>query len=792
MSKYVHNIVIFTMETFEEDIEKWGSRESFISYVKRTKNEIYFEITGYKFKIFVPENYPNGDDFMFVENVDKRIQWISEMNGYSVDRRPTLYKLLNYINKQYKKRLEQEDPSEQDYQIEQDNFRGVDDYEIELCEAKGRLEMALPSSKSRLSVDGSQPPTLFKGNVPGHILINEYLKLKNMYKDRDIKLEAVKNNPYHWNIKVSKFKNDSFDSKMKLLKGTFGYDYVEFEIDFHDTLYPNYPPAIKVVRPRLKNSLMHKISNMRMISIDYWTPTRQIEFIIEKLIDVVSKHGEIDIDDKINSLDNTDGSYTPLENQLIKLASLCDSQIEDDVDEEKYKMTVKIEVSKSTEKGPWKSGTGYGGGFSKKWDVNEYVKLQEEKNRLIQGQLTLIVNTLQNYNNMQEMSVIIKSSLLFKFIKSYLQGTTILEIQKNKNTYHTLFQIMSIASTSEFADMYIAGDISLYDVFEDIYEQAYKTKKITKQSDETIDMILTLHGLLEHVKEHKSKIKGDDTVEEHSDKLEDIYQEKMEELKFDTCTFAVHKFLNESKQSSKILNPGRIGTEVMSLSTSIPIHYDSSIFVRTCESNMQLLRVLITGPDKTPYDSGCFIFDAMIPSNFPNNSPSVLLVNTGGMRFNPNLYNTGKVCLSLLGTWSGSGGENWNPKTSTLSQVFISIQSQILTDSPFFNEPGYERYIGTPNGTVCSKNYNTNIRLYTMRHAILDVLNGKYTEFDEVIKNHFTMKKEYILKVCKQWTDEAIAYIPTAKKTGGHDAVSVTADDYKITFKKLEETLNKL
>lgn len=45
------------------------------------------------------------------------------------------------------------------------------------------------------------------------------------------------------------------------------------------------------------------------------------------------------------------------------------------------------------------------------------------------------------------------------------------------------------------------------------------------------------------------------------------------------------------------------------------------------------------------------------------------------MRFNPNLYNCGKVCLSLLGTWSGPG---WDPKTSTLLQVLISIQSLIM------------------------------------------------------------------------------------------------------------------
>lgn len=63
----------------------------------------------------------------------------------------------------------------------------------------------------------------------------------------------------------------------------------------------------------------------------------------------------------------------------------------------------------------------------------------------------------------------------------------------------------------------------------------------------------------------------------------------------------------------------------------------------------------------------------------------VLLKTTGSgrVRFNPNLYNCGKVCLSLLGTWQGPG---WDPIRSTLLQVLVSIQSLIMVDDPYFNE----------------------------------------------------------------------------------------------------------
>lgn len=73
------------------------------------------------------------------------------------------------------------------------------------------------------------------------------------------------------------------------------------------------------------------------------------------------------------------------------------------------------------------------------------------------------------------------------------------------------------------------------------------------------------------------------------------------------------------------------------------------------------------------------------------------------MRFNPNLYNCGKVCLSLLGTWSG---EKWNPEVSSMSQVINSILFLIFVEHPYFNEPGYQSSQGTPSGDKQSEAYN--------------------------------------------------------------------------------------
>lgn len=94
-----------------------------------------------------------------------------------------------------------------------------------------------------------------------------------------------------------------------------------------------------------------------------------------------------------------------------------------------------------------------------------------------------------------------------------------------------------------------------------------------------------------------------------------------------------------------------------------------------------------------------------------------------GLRINPNLYNCGKVCLSLLGTWSGAGDENWRPLKSTMLQVLVSIQGLILNADPYYNEPGFARSRNTPQGAKKSRDYSENVfllslktMLYTMRN----------------------------------------------------------------------------
>jgi len=88
-----------------------------------------------------------------------------------------------------------------------------------------------------------------------------------------------------------------------------------------------------------------------------------------------------------------------------------------------------------------------------------------------------------------------------------------------------------------------------------------------------------------------------------------------------------------------------------------------------------LFSVLITGPSGTPYEDGLFVFDLQLPDNYPSFPPQVHYHSFCTQRLNPNLYEEGKVCVSLLGTWTGKGSETWTSK-STIHQVLLSIQGK--------------------------------------------------------------------------------------------------------------------
>ncbi|GMK56583.1 hypothetical protein CspeluHIS016_0304230 [Cutaneotrichosporon spelunceum] len=236
-----------------------------------------------------------------------------------------------------------------------------------------------------------------------------------------------------------------------------------------------------------------------------------------------------------------------------------------------------------------------------------------------------------------------------------------------------------------------------------------------------------------------------------------IYKKWATRVRFEYCSLrdpnAETQFLHAfNEQAQKLVGmdiPRRslaIAKELAILTTNLPAEWDTSIFLRVDDERVDLIKAMIVGPKDTPYENGCFIFDIFLPHSYNQTNPLVKSMTTNGglYRYNPNLYADGKVCLSLLGTWSGPG---WISGKSTLLQVLISIQSLILCEEPFCNEPAWAGQGSSP----ASKAYSANVRRMTVIDAMANNIRSPPTPFEVEIKEHFRLKTGAIRAQLEAW-----------------------------------------
>lgn len=208
------------------------------------------------------------------------------------------------------------------------------------------------------------------------------------------------------------------------------------------------------------------------------------------------------------------------------------------------------------------------------------------------------------------------------------------------------------------------------------------------------------------------------------------------------------KLASPDNQASKSCAK-RIQEEWKILEKDLP----DTILVRVYETRMDLLRAVIVGADGTPYHDGLFFFDVFFPSSYPNVPPHVHY-HSFGLRINPNLYECGKVCLSLLNTWGGRGKEKWIPGESTMLQVLVSIQGLILNANPYFNEPGYAKLSGSALGEQSSQHYNENTYIFNLRTMVY-CMRRPPQHFEDFVVGHFFQSCQDILVACKAYTEGA-------------------------------------
>jgi ubiquitin-protein ligase len=172
------------------------------------------------------------------------------------------------------------------------------------------------------------------------------------------------------------------------------------------------------------------------------------------------------------------------------------------------------------------------------------------------------------------------------------------------------------------------------------------------------------------------------------------------------------RILKEIKEAHK--SPFDIDNSVYKINEGIFLHID--------DEDISNIKILIIGPSETPYHNGYYFFKYEYTNNYPFEPPKVKFISTDGIiRFNPNLYAGGKVCLSILGTWQGPP---WEPCMS-ISDVCFYLRS-ILNSNPLENEPGFEK-----RKDAVMTNYIKYVDINNYYYAINYLIKNKpYVEFN--------------------------------------------------------------
>lgn len=169
--------------------------------------------------------------------------------------------------------------------------------------------------------------------------------------------------------------------------------------------------------------------------------------------------------------------------------------------------------------------------------------------------------------------------------------------------------------------------------------------------------------------------------------------------------------------------------------TKEPLH-DNGIYYKHDEEDMLKGYAMIIGAEGTPYYGGFYLFEFSFPSNYPFSPPIVTYKTNGdGIRFNPNLYKNGKVCISVLNTWKG---DQWT-SCQNISTILLALCT-VLNDKPLLNEPGItEKHKDF-------KRYSSIIEFKNIEIAMLNMLNKKEGYYSNKFDRFYPDMKDYFEK----------------------------------------------
>lgn len=201
---------------------------------------------------------------------------------------------------------------------------------------------------------------------------------------------------------------------------------------------------------------------------------------------------------------------------------------------------------------------------------------------------------------------------------------------------------------------------------------------------------------------------------------------------------------------------------------------DNGIYYIHDETDMTKGYAMIIGQSDTPYYGGYYLFSFDFPTDYPFSPPKVTyMTNDGKTRFNPNLYRCGKVCVSILNTWSG---DKWT-SCQTINSILLTLCS-LLNDAPLLNEPGQGKH------SRDFMSYQKSIQFKNIEYAICDMIinNNKKHQICQMF--YETMKEQF-----KHNYDKLIDYVKSQSKEISVERVGIYDMNTVINYSNLETKL---
>ena len=498
-----------------------------------------------------------------------------------------------------------------------------------------------------------------------------------------------------------------------------------------DNPYPEHPPIMKWIAPQIEFNKMIILMNFSLFNPKNWNPCQDLVSILDYLKTFL-------LNSKIINSENI--VYNQLEKSIIRFSELTNLWPECSYDDTLPSFGVKKESSKLKKN----NGKGYSKGTIEKFDFSKQQLIADEIYEILKSIYNTQILDDSQSNNLENLQILKEYQPLKIYINMSLMEVSFLEIHNNNKFYNLLIDI----------SYWIYQNDTNLDYIE-LYTQIKKLANNIKNQNFDKSISIPLNQLEKKIIQFGDSIQKFDIKCYNINPLEDEYLSFLKGQKFKfsdnlSSTYFTGNKYQKLAQPKKVIN--RLKAEWSDLKSNLPVEHEGSIFINWSAEQFNLAKIMFIPSSTTPYAYGCYIFDLLITSDYPDNCPKLQFLTTGGgeVRFNPNLYNEGKVCLSLLGTWQGEG---WTPGKSNLQQLLMSVLGMIFVEEPFFNEPCYNGKESIYQAQ--SQQYNLNIRYENLRIAIKDNINHPVPEFKDIMIHHFKCKFSMIKEKVNEWiTDE--------------------------------------